>query len=147
LIEISYRGLSGWSKGGQPTPPLSFLTPLQKGSLIKKEKYMESKITKGSFVLIRTYSAGVHFGFLEEKTLYAGGCEVRLSKAKRLWNWTGALSLSEVAMTGPKISGSKIAETVDEIILPQAIEIITISSKSTLNSLYESNKKRTAAEV
>jgi hypothetical protein len=50
-------------------------------------------------------------------------------------------------MTVPKISGSKIAETVDEIILPQAIEIITISSKSTLNSLYESNKKRTAAEV
>lgn len=103
-------------------------------------------IKKGDFVLIRTYSAGVHFGFFEEKTLYAGGCEVILSRAKRLWQWTGALSLSEVAMIGPKISGSKIAETVDEIILSQAIEIIPISSKSTLNSLYES-KKRIPAEV
>ena len=65
-------------------------------------------MNKGTFVLIRTNSAGVHFGFLEEKNLYAGGCEVRLSKAKRLWSWTGALSLSEIAMTGPKISGSKI---------------------------------------
>lgn len=104
-------------------------------------------IKKGDFVLIRTYSAGVHFGFLEEKTLYAGGCEIRLSRSKRLWNWTGALSLSEVAMTGPNISGSKIAETVDEIILPQAIEIIPISSKSTLNSLYESNKRRITVDV
>lgn len=104
-------------------------------------------IKKGDFVLIRTYSAGVHFGFLEEKTLYAGGCEVILSKAKRLWSWTGALSLSEVAMIGPKLNGSKIAETVDEVILSQAIEIIPISSKSTLNLLYETAKKRTSVEV
>lgn len=83
---------------------------------------------KGKFVLIRTYSAGVHFGTLEEMD----GQIVRLSNARRLWSWSGALSLSEVAMDGVNISGSKISVPVDEIILTQAIEIIPVSQKSNL---------------
>lgn len=83
---------------------------------------------KGKFVLIRTYSAGVHFGTLEEMD----GQMVRLSKARRLWSWSGALSLSEVAMDGVNISASKISVPVDEIILTQAIEIIPVSQKSNL---------------
>ncbi len=47
-------------------------------------------MNKGTFVLIRTYSAGVHFGNLEEMD----GQMVRLSNARRLWSWSGALSLS-----------------------------------------------------
>jgi hypothetical protein len=108
-----------------------------------KNKSMPTK--KGDFVLLRTFSSGIHFGFLEEKSITAGFFVVCLSRAKRLWNWTGALSLSEVAMIGPQISGSKIAVTVDEIELPNVIEIIPISSKSTLNSLYE--RKRVSADV
>lgn len=91
---------------------------------------------EGKFVLIRTYSAGVHFGFLVSRD----GKEVHLKNARRLWSWTGALSLSEVAMQGPNISGSKISVPVDEIILTEAIEVIPISKKSTLNSLYEQRK-------
>lgn len=83
---------------------------------------------KGKFVLIRTYSAGVHFGTLEEMD----GQMVRLSKARRLWSWSGALSLSEVAMNGVNISSSKISVPVDEIILTQAIEIIQVSKTSNL---------------
>lgn len=83
---------------------------------------------KGTFVLIRTYSAGVHFGTLEE----IDGQNVRLSNARRLWSWNGALSLSEVAMTGVDIKNSKISVPVDEIILTQAVEVIKVSKKSNL---------------
>lgn len=83
---------------------------------------------KGTFVLVRTYSAGVHFGTLEERD----GQEIRLSNARRLWSWTGALSLSEIAMKGLDLNSSKISIAVDEIILTQAIEIIRISKTSNL---------------
>lgn len=85
-------------------------------------------ITKGSPVLIRTYSAGVHFGTLVKRE----GQEVHLSNARRLWSWSGALSLSEVAANGINISGSKVSVPVEEIILTQAIEIIPISKQSNL---------------
>ena len=85
-------------------------------------------IKNGDFVLIRTYSAGVHFGTLTHRE----GQEVHLKNARRLWSWNGALSLSEVATTGITIKDSKISVPVDEIILPQAVEIISVSKKSNL---------------
>jgi uncharacterized protein DUF6948 len=83
---------------------------------------------KGTFVLIRTYSAGVHFGTLENRE----GQEVHLKNARRLWSWNGALSLSEVAAKGIDIKNSKVSVPVEEIILTQAVEIIPISKTSNL---------------
>lgn len=83
---------------------------------------------KGTKVLIRTYSAGVHFGILESRN----GQEVHLKNARRLWSWSGALSLSEVASTGVNINSSKISVPVSDIILTQAIEIMPISENSNL---------------
>ena len=83
---------------------------------------------KGAFVLIRTFSAGVHFGTLISRE----GQEVHLSNARRLWSWNGALSLSEVASKGIKLAESKVSVPVDEIILTQAVEIIPISKTSNL---------------
>lgn len=93
-------------------------------------------IKNGDFVLIRTYSAGVHFGTL----MHRDGQEVHLKDARRLWSWSGALSLSEVAMKGIKINESKISVLVDEIVLTQAIEIIAVSKHSNLlgNEVSES---------
>lgn len=85
-------------------------------------------IKNGDFVLIRTYSAGVHFGTL----IHREGKEVHLKNARRLWSWNGALSLSEVAMKGIKLSESKVSVPVDEIILTQAEEIIIVSKNSNL---------------
>lgn len=82
----------------------------------------------GKQVLIRTYSAGVHFGTLVSRN----GQEVHLKNARRLWSWTGALSLSEVAMKGVALNNSKISIAVDEIVLPQAVEIILINKESNL---------------
>ena len=81
-------------------------------------------------VLIRTYSAGVHFGELVKRE----GQEVHLKNARRLWSWTGALSLSEVASKGVELKNSKISVPVEEIILTQATEIISISATSNLPS-------------
>ena len=82
----------------------------------------------GKLVLVRTLGAGVHYGVLLEKN----GQEVHLKDARRLWNWNGALSLSEVAMKGVTLNSSKISIPVDEIVLPTAIEIIPISKNSNL---------------
>lgn len=79
-------------------------------------------------VLVRTQNAGVHFGTLEEYEPTISGCAVRLSNARRLWSWQGALSLSEVASKGVDIKNSKISESVEEIILPSHIELLLLKS-------------------
>ena len=82
----------------------------------------------GKDVIIRTYSAGVHFGTLAARD----GKEVTLTNARRLWYWEGAFTLSEVAQNGVKKS-SKLSVAVPEIILTEAIEIIPCSEAATAN--------------
>lgn len=93
----------------------------------------------GKFVVVRTINAGVHFGTLEEYTT-EDRKGVRLSNARRLWQWSGALSLSEVAMKGITISSSKVSVVVDEIEITQAIEIIPVSKHSNLPGNHEARK-------
>ena len=82
----------------------------------------------GKQVIIRTYSAGVWFGTLSEKS----GNEVILSSARRMWRWfaTESISLSAVALHGIKEDKSQIAEAVPNVWL-EAIEIIPCSEKAT----------------
>ena len=80
----------------------------------------------GPIVLVRTYSAGVHFGTLKSRD----GKDVVLTNARRLWQWSGACSLSQVAIDGVELSGSKISILVPEITLTEAIELIPMSSKA-----------------
>ena len=78
----------------------------------------------GKEVIIRTYSAGVWFGRLKEKS----GNEVILTEARRMWRWWAkkSISLSGVALYGIKQEDSRIAGAIDSVWL-QAIEIIPIS--------------------
>lgn len=98
----------------------------------------------GKFVVVRTINAGVHFGTLVE-VINENYQTIRLENARRLWQWSGALSLSEVAMKGVKIAESKIAERLDEIILTQVIEIIPVSLKSNLPGNHE--RKSISAKI
>lgn len=93
---------------------------------------METEVTKvpsedspflGKAVVVRTKSAGVHIGELVAKT----GTNVLLSDAVRLWHWTKAFSLSEVATKGVGPS-SKIAVAVPLIELTEAIELLPVSA-------------------
>lgn len=78
----------------------------------------------GKKVIIRTYSAGVHFGTLADKS----GNEVILTNARRMYRWWAAesISLSAVAVHGVNADKSKIVEPVPSIWL-EAIEIIPCS--------------------
>ena len=80
---------------------------------------METKLTEMKPVIVRTYSAGVHFGYLVSRD----GKEVRLERSRRIWSWSGANTLSEIALHGVSVSRSKIAEPIS-ITLTEAIEII-----------------------
>ena len=72
----------------------------------------------GRRCIIRTYSAGVHFGFVKE----IKDREVLLTDAARLWKWeNGGLSLSAVNKNGLK--GGRVNLT-GEIYLTEAIEVI-----------------------
>ena len=78
--------------------------------------------TNKKMVLVRTYSAGVHFGELESRK----GQEVTLINCRRIWNWQGANSLNEIANSGVAI-GSKVSEVSARNVLTQAIEILDMA--------------------
>lgn len=84
----------------------------------------------GKKVIIRTFSAGVHYGELVEKD----GKEVILKNARRLWYWKTSnkgISLSEVANNGLS-PDSKVCEPVEAIWL-EAVEIIPCSKEAIKN--------------
>ncbi len=89
-------------------------------------KNTEEEIKDLEYVLIRTYSAGVHVGYLKERN----GQEVTLINSRRIWKWDGAATLSQIAMEGCKNPPEcKISMCVDKIILTQAIEIISTTKR------------------
>ena len=87
----------------------------------------------GEKVIIRTYSAGVWFGTLDQKD----GDEIILKDARRMWQWWAkkSISLSGVAKHGIKHDKSKICPPVDKVWL-QPIEIISLTEKA-INSIQE----------
>lgn len=73
----------------------------------------------GKFVIVRTFSAGVHCGTLVSRD----GREVVLKDARRIWRWNGANTLNELALRGAA-ENSRISEPVAEILVTEAIEVI-----------------------
>lgn len=91
----------------------------------------------GQEVIIRTYSAGVWFGVLEQKA----GNEVILRQARRMWKWWAkeSISLSGVAIHGIDQARSSIAGALPSVWL-EAIEIIPVTGEA-------ADSIRTAEEV
>ena len=81
----------------------------------------------GKYVIVRTYSAGVHAGVLKSRD----GKEVVLTDARRIWYWDGAASLSQLAVEGTsKPDKCKFPTSLEEILLLEAIEIIPCTEKA-----------------
>jgi len=80
------------------------------------------------YCVVRTYSAGVHIGYVKEFGVRHPQ-EAVLIKSRRLHYWNGACSLSQVAMDGVS-SDSRIAVEIPEITLTDVIEVIPCSKKS-----------------
>ena len=86
---------------------------------------MESNI--GKKVIIRGDRSGVEFGTLVAQN----GREVTLKNARRIWYWSGAASLSQLAKDGTSTPSScKFTVTVDSITILDAIEIIPCTGKA-----------------
>ena len=81
----------------------------------------------GKKCVVRTYSAGVWFGEVAEKS----GNEVIVKNARRMWKWWAGegISLSSVALHGVKQDQSKIVESVPAVWL-EAIELMPASDKA-----------------
>lgn len=83
--------------------------------------------TELPYVIVRTYSAGVFAGYLKSRE----GREATISKARRLWYWGGAASLSQLAEEGTKNpDGCKFPCEVNEILITEAIEILSVTEEA-----------------
>lgn len=86
------------------------------------------------YVIVRTYSAGVFAGYLETRN----GKEGVMRKARRIWYWDGAASLSQLAVNGTsKPENCKFPVEVDRIELTEIIEILscTEEAKKSINGV------------
>lgn len=96
-----------------------FLKIVEKLDCIKNS---EPKIREEQYVIVRTYSAGVHCGYLNS----IDGMQVILSNARRIWSWKGAFTLSEISQKGIN-NESKLSMEVPKILLTETIEVIGCS--------------------
>lgn len=91
------------------------------------EREMSVDLDGLKYCIVRTYSAGVFAGYVKERT----GKEATLLKARRLWYWDGAASLSELAMHGVSKPGKcKFPCAVEEVQLTEVIEVIPATVKA-----------------
>lgn len=75
----------------------------------------------GKKVIIRANRTGVFYGTLTAKE----GTEVELTDCRRIWYWTGAASLSEMALTGVAFPDKcRFTVTVKSIVILDVLEII-----------------------
>jgi hypothetical protein len=94
---------------------------------IRKDSEKAESLDGMEYVIVRTYSAGVHAGHLKSRI----GKEVVLVNARRLWYWEGASSLSQLAVDGVRRpQNCKFPCEVPNIILTEAIEVIACSAKA-----------------
>lgn len=91
---------------------------------------MKKTATKKPYVIVRTYAMGVFAGYLEKNSTET---KKILSKARRLYSWAGAASLSQMATDGTSNpSGCKFPTPVDSVELtsPQGFEILKVTDRA-----------------
>lgn len=91
---------------------------------------------KNKYKIVRTYSAGVFAGEIESRK----GQEVVMTKARRLWYWSGAASLSQLAVAGTSNpSACKFPVAVPRVELLQVVEIldVTEAARKSIESVPE----------
>ncbi|MGE4118924.1 MAG: hypothetical protein AB7F29_13710 [Candidatus Nitrosocosmicus sp.] len=95
---------------------------------INDEVYVK-KVKKDclQYKIVRTLSAGVFAGYIEARN----GQEVIMRDARRLWYWSGAASLSQLAVDGTsEPTNCKFPCPVDRVELLQVIEILDVTNKA-----------------
>ena len=73
-----------------------------------------------SYYIVRGDRSGVFFGEIAARN----GREVTMTNVRRLWQWSGAASISQLAKSGTTMPyDCKFTVVVDEVIILDAIEI------------------------
>jgi hypothetical protein len=95
----------------------------------KNQQQYAEKLDNMPYCIVRTFSAGVFIGYIKSRT----GREVKMVKARRVWYWSGAASLSQLAVEGTsKPRECKIAIPVN-IELLEVIEILDVTAQAKIN--------------
>jgi len=100
------------------------------GIVYVPKSHAPAEIFEGmEYKIVRTYSAGVFAGYIEEVS--EDGKQVTMRQAIRLHTWQGAASLSQMAMEGTnKPDECNFAMPVYKIIVTEAIERIDCTRKA-----------------
>lgn len=86
------------------------------------------------FVMIRSDRSGVHFGYLKSKVVSTDKWNVELVNSRRVYYWSGAATLSQLANDGTKKPNDcKITMELPFIEVAGVIEIIPISQVAEKN--------------
>jgi hypothetical protein len=91
-------------------------------------------------VIIRSYAAGVHFGYLKSENYTSAGKVVTLVNTRRIHTWNGACSLSQIALDG--IGGGNVSVALPEIEVVNVIETIPLSEKAKTNLYTQKEWKK-----
>lgn len=86
----------------------------------------------GKYVIVRTYSAGVHIGVLRAKYLAGSRFIVELTETSRIWKWSDANTLDEIALRGVG-EDSRISEQAPYKEIPDVIEILHTTAEAEAN--------------
>lgn len=100
--------------------------------MINDVKYVRGDKLDGlDLVLVRSYGAGVFYGYLKEKKAELNGVNITLLQARRIFYWDGACSLTQVAIDGTAAPDNcKITDPIDNHFIANVIEILPISIKA-----------------
>ena len=79
------------------------------------------------YVLVRTEKAGAHLGYLSSIKAKDGVYYITLTNSRRIWSWSGANSLTDLALKGTnKHNGCKITSPISQNMMV-GIEILDVS--------------------
>lgn len=94
---------------------------------VREDSIQQKQEVLQDYCIVRTYSAGVFAGNLIERN----GKEGKVINARRIWYWSGAASLSQLAQDGTSDPDNcKFPCEVAEVILTEIIEIIQCTKKA-----------------
>ena len=84
-------------------------------------------------VLLRTYGAGVHVG----RQVWRQGQESELVECRRIWQWSGANTLSEVATKGID-PASRLAQPTHQLLtsVTEVLEVTAAAAPSLVTSRW-----------
>ena len=80
------------------------------------------------YCMVRTKNAGVFAGTVKSVTDTLGGKDAHVTNARRIWYWSGAASLSQLATEGTSDPRNcKFPCEVPEVFLSEVIEVIPVT--------------------